>query len=88
LGVNLGKLGFLADVDKNDIENAVKRLVEDKFTVDERMMLDTVIVRDGKIIAEDIVLNDVVISREQYPGFCILKHILTMPLWIFIRETG
>ena len=73
LGVNLGKLGFLADVDKNDIENAVKRLVEDKFTVDERMMLDTVIVRDGKIIAEDIVLNDVVISRGAISRILHLK---------------
>jgi len=52
------------------------------------MMLDTVIVRDGKIIAEDIVLNDVVISRGAISRICILKHILTMPLWIFIRETG
>ncbi|HOM01362.1 MAG TPA: NAD(+)/NADH kinase [Acetivibrio sp.] len=73
LGVNLGKLGFLADVDKNDIENAVKHLVEGKFTIDERMMLDTVIVRDGKVVAEDIVLNDVVISRGAISRILHLK---------------
>lgn len=73
LGVNLGNLGFLADVDKNEIESAVKHLIEGDFGVDERMMLDTVIVRDGKVVAEDIVLNDVVISRGAISRILHLK---------------
>lgn len=63
LGVNLGNLGFLAEVEKGDIDSAVKKLINGDYTVEKRMMLETAISRDGKVIAEDIVLNDVVISR-------------------------
>ena len=63
LGINLGNMGFLTEVDKNDIGNAVDNLINDKFTIEDRMMLDTVIIRDGDIIASDVALNDVVISR-------------------------
>lgn len=73
LGVNLGNLGFLADVDKNDIAGAVKRLVEGDYSIDERMMLETTIVRDDQVIAEDIVLNDVVISRGALSRILHLK---------------
>lgn len=63
LGVNLGKLGFLTEVDKDMIENAVERVFNNKYTEEDRMMLGFTILRDGKIIAEDKALNDIVISR-------------------------
>ena len=63
LGVNLGNLGFLTEVDKTEIDPAVKRLVNGEFDIEERMMLETSIIRDNKEIMNDIVLNDVVISR-------------------------
>lgn len=63
LGVNLGNLGFLTEVDKNEIDPTVKRLVNGEFDIEERMMLETSIIRDNKEIMNDIVLNDVVISR-------------------------
>jgi len=63
LGINLGNIGFLTEVEKNDIDKAVDNLISDRFTIEERMMLDTVIIRDKEIIASDVALNDVVISR-------------------------
>ncbi|WP_010252707.1 NAD(+)/NADH kinase [Acetivibrio cellulolyticus] len=63
LGINLGSLGFLPEVDKNEIDPAVKRLVKGEYDIEERMMLETTIIRDDKEIMKDIVLNDVVISR-------------------------
>ncbi|MFZ5988856.1 MAG: NAD(+)/NADH kinase [Bacillota bacterium] len=73
LGVNLGNLGFLADVDKNDIDTAIKRLVKGDYRIDERMMLETCILRDNNVIAEDVVLNDVVISRGALSRILHLK---------------
>ncbi|TYQ15794.1 UNVERIFIED_CONTAM: NAD+ kinase [Acetivibrio alkalicellulosi] len=63
VGINLGSLGFLADVDKNNIDNAVKLLVNGQYEIEKRMLLETTIIRNNSIIAKDIVLNDVVISR-------------------------
>jgi NAD+ kinase len=39
LGVNTGRLGFLASVNKNDIEKALHQLLRDKFTLDKRELI-------------------------------------------------
>lgn len=63
LGVNLGSLGFLTEIDKNDICSCVEEIMMDKFNIDERIMLEVSIVCNGSVFAEDIALNDIVISR-------------------------
>ena len=63
IGVNLGTVGFLAEVEKQHIEAALDILLEDKFRIEERMMLDGVINSDGtKLLAH--ALNDVVVTRK------------------------
>lgn len=64
LGINLGNLGFLAEVDKQSIHPALDQLMADDYKIEERMMLTGTVWRDGKIIGEDIALNDIVICRE------------------------
>lgn len=76
LGINLGNLGFLTEVDKNEIDPAIKRLVNGDYDIEERMMLETTIIRDGKEIMHDIVLNDVVISRGWMSKILHLKTYL------------
>lgn len=73
LGVNLGNLGFLAEVDKNDINSAIERVVKGDYNIQKRMMLETTIIREGNVIANDIVLNDVVISRGALSRILHLK---------------
>lgn len=63
LGINLGSLGFLTEVEKSEIDVAVQRLVLNEYDIEHRMMIQAQIFRDGKIIAEDFSLNDIVISR-------------------------
>lgn len=63
VGINLGNLGFLADVDKNEIDIAVKKLVNGDYSIEKRMLLETKIIRDNNVIATDTALNDVVVSR-------------------------
>jgi len=76
LGINLGNLGFLTEVDKNEIDPAIKRLVNGEYDIEERMMLETTIIRDDKEIMRDIVLNDVVISRGWMSRILHLKTYL------------
>ena len=64
LGVNIGTLGYLTDTDMNNVYDTLNNLIDDKYEVDTRMMLDGKIYRDDKVIYEDVALNDVVLSRR------------------------
>lgn len=63
LGVNIGTLGYLTDTDMESVYDTIDMLLEDKYSIDERMMLEGHIIRDGKEIYSEIALNDVVVNR-------------------------
>ena len=63
LGINLGTLGFLAEIDKTSIYTALDKLFEDDYEIEERMMLTGTVWRGDKITGQDVALNDIVISR-------------------------
>lgn len=62
LGVNIGTLGFMAELENSELE-LLGKLAADDYTLDKRMMLDVVVQRDRDIIFHDIGLNDVVITK-------------------------
>lgn len=64
LGINLGNLGFLAEVDKQSVYPALDRLMAGDYEVEERMMLLGRVYRGERLIGEDIALNDIVIGRD------------------------
>ncbi len=64
LGINLGTLGFLAEVDRTSVYSALDKLIADDFEIEERVMLTGAVYREGKLLGEDIALNDIVIARE------------------------
>ncbi|MCM1123314.1 MAG: NAD(+)/NADH kinase [Eubacterium sp.] len=75
IGMNLGTLGYLAEVDSNTIEQALDRLLEDDYTREERMMLNgRTDSADGA--EENFALNDIVISR------CGSLQILTFHIYV------
>ena len=67
LGINLGTLGFLAEIDKMSIYTALDKLFADDYEIEERMMLTGTVWRGDKIIGQDVALNDIVISRVGPP---------------------
>lgn len=66
LGINLGTLGYLAEVEYNKIEEAITCLSKGDYHIEERMMLMGSIYSGGDYIGNDIALNDVVVSRNGY----------------------
>lgn len=64
LGVNLGTLGYLAEVEKQQVERALSQLLEGSYEVEERMMLHGQVVRDREVIEDIHALNDVAIIRS------------------------
>lgn len=61
LGINLGTLGYLAEVESACAEEAIERLFADAYVREERMMLTGSIIAGEK--KEQYALNDIVISR-------------------------
>jgi NAD+ kinase len=63
LGINLGSLGFITEVNRDEIFNVVDTMLNGGCVIEERLMLSASIHRNGKKISEYIVLNDVVINK-------------------------
>ncbi len=63
LGVNLGGLGFLTEITLDELYPVLERVVGDDFEVNEREVLNALVIRRGERIAEFIVLNDAVINK-------------------------
>lgn len=62
LGVNLGTLGFLTEVDEEHLEESLQQLLDGDFMVEERMMLQGVVyTASGEI--HNVALNDIVVNR-------------------------
>ena len=63
-GVNLGTLGYLAEVDQEHIEEALNHLILDEYIKEEHMMLKGGVWQGGQEILSDVSLNDIVIARS------------------------
>lgn len=61
LGINRGRLGFLADIRPNEIESKLSSILHGSYNKENRSLLTVNIERDGKMIATNNALNDVVI---------------------------
>ena len=64
VGVNFGHLGFLADVEADAVERMVERLMDGSYSVEERMMIEASVIREGRNIFSASALNDIVIGRS------------------------
>ncbi|RHV88910.1 NAD(+)/NADH kinase [Lachnospiraceae bacterium OF09-33XD] len=63
-GINLGTLGYLAEIDRQSIYPALDHLMEGNYEIEQRMMLYGSVYRGEEKLDRDIALNDIVISRE------------------------
>lgn len=76
LGINLGSLGFLSEIELKNLNSSIKKIANNDYKITTRMMISCQIIRNGKIIYKDNALNDFVISRGE------LSRIITLDLSI------
>jgi NAD+ kinase len=74
LGVNLGAFGFLTEASADRLFPVIEDIINDAFTTEERILLSAQVLRDGKAIACQTVLNDVVVNKE---ALARIAHIRT-----------
>lgn len=64
LGINMGTLGYLAEIERQNIRFALDRLMDGEYTIEERMMITGCAYHHSKKLMEDMALNDIVIGRR------------------------
>lgn len=62
LGVNLGSLGFMADLESRNLSR-LTALCEGNYDIESRMMLDVSVQREGRTIYSNLALNEALIAR-------------------------
>lgn len=63
LGINLGRLGFLTDVQAHELDNLDDIIFNQKYKVDDRMILRAEITQDNSIISE-FALNEIAVLKQ------------------------
>ena len=63
LGINLGKIGFMTEVETDDMEAALEKFLNDDFKTEKRMMLRAEIRKNNEVQFAFHALNDVVVSK-------------------------
>src|SRR6201999_1095536 len=58
LGVNLGRIGFLAEAEAEAIDHVLERVIERDYRVEERLTLDIVVRQGGRLINQGWALNE------------------------------
>ena len=64
LGVNLGKVGFLAEVSKPSVAEIAESVIKKSYVYETRMVLGFSIDRDGKEISQGWALNEITVERD------------------------
>ena len=73
LGINLGRVGFMAEIDVCDMEYACKALLCGDYKIEDRMMMKVSVKKNGSISTYNA-LNDVVVSKSNSSMISIQIH--------------
>ena len=65
LGVNLGHVGFLSEVERSKVSEVIEALVNKTYVIDPRITLGYTVERAGSIVANGWALNEVTVEREK-----------------------
>lgn len=64
LGVNLGRLGFLTELESEELESGLQRFIDGAYRIEERTMLQVTLLREGRGTVKAIGLNEVVVDHS------------------------
>ena len=80
LGVNLGHVGFMAEVEKLSLETVAASVVSKSYATDPRMVLSYSVERNGKEVSKGWSLNEVTIERTESTMVELLVQVDRRPL--------
>jgi NAD+ kinase len=80
LGINLGHVGFLAEIERPSLTEIVDAIASGTFSIEERMSLNYQLLRGGKIIQSGWALNEVLVERNDHQMIDLFVQIDHRPL--------
>jgi NAD+ kinase len=80
LGINLGHVGFLAEIERPSLSEIVDAIVSGTFSIEERMSLNYQLLRGGKVFQSGWALNEVLVERNDHQMIDLFVQIDHRPL--------
>src|SRR5258706_1648242 len=62
-GVNQGRVGFMTDIGNDDLRAGIGNILEGRYTLEERALLDAEIARGSEVVLRTIALNEAVVGK-------------------------
>lgn len=62
-GINQGRLGFMTDIALSDMASSVGALLDGRYTIEDRALIDAEVVRGGSVVVRTVALNEAVVSK-------------------------
>jgi len=87
-GVNLGSLGFMAEVSLDELYDNLEKAIAGKLATEDRIMLTASVLRDGKRLTQYRVLNDAVINKGALARMMELRVSVDDGLLTTLRADG
>ena len=88
LGVNLGHIGFLTDVTREELNDVLNSALEGKLPYSDRMRLDVELWQDGEITMRERILNDAVLGPQALARIATYELRLNGELITSVRGDG
>lgn len=80
LGINLGHVGFMAEVEAFTFEEVAQSIIDKEYVLDQRMLLAFDIIRAGKVVNQGWALNEISIERKSTTMLELFVQIDDRPL--------
>jgi NAD+ kinase len=81
LGVNLGHVGFLAEAEEENLEFVIDAVAGGRWSVEERLALDVVILRGAEVVDRTWALNEISLEKhDREKMISVLAHVDDHPL--------
>lgn len=64
VGINLGHIGFLTNIEEEEILSSLTKLLNKTYVTEERNLISSSLIRSGKLIYKSFAVNDFVVQRD------------------------
>ena len=75
-GINLGRVGFLAEIETDEIIDKLTKIISNNYFIEKRLMLEGVVYRNGEKIFSAEAINDIVVTKSGLSRMIKLKLLI------------
>lgn len=88
MGINLGTVGFITEFSREGVLQSVLDALEGKLPVEERPLLRVELKRQGKVVENGIVFNDVVVNKDTRTSLSVMDVMVDGQFLSHVRADG